>query len=125
MNMNPYRTWPLITLLTVLPLLAPLPATADVMRPPHVKPVEKNLAGKLAWTYAARADGKEQKNTLILRTADQHDIVLGQAGRLSLPPGVDVEKLLGKQVIVTVMAEAVPDIQIKRIKSIKQEPVSL
>lgn len=119
------KSWILITLLAVLPLLAPPSAMADLMRPPQKKPVEKTLAGKLAWTYVVSTDGKEQKNNLILRTAEKHDIFLCRAGSVVLPPGVNVEKFIGKQVIVTVMAEGTPDIRIQSIKSIKTEPVSL
>ena len=108
----------LTSTLAVLMLMATM-VRADVLEPP--KAMEKTLVGHLAWTFTRKADGTEQKNSLILRTAAAGEVSLGAAGRLSAPATLDVEKFVGKNVSVTVMA----NVASRRGKSVRFSVTSI
>ena len=82
---------------------------------------ERSAGGK-------KSDGTEQKSWLKLQTADGRTVTLGPAQRLSAAPTVEVEKFIGKQVVVTVMAQettgkqGTPVIRVQSIKDIKEVP---
>ena len=117
----------IMTVLAVLTLAATV-AQADVIAPPKDPPTEKTLTGKLTWTYAKKADGTEMKSWLKLQTADGREVTLGAAERLPVPATLDVDKFVGKDVAVTVMAQETagkqgkPVILVKSIKDIKESP---
>ena len=108
--------------------LATTVAQADVLAEPKDPPAEKTLTGNLTWTYVKKSDGTEQKSWLKLQTADGRTVTLGPAQRLSAAPTVEVEKFIGKQVVVTVMAQettgkqGTPVIRVQSIKDIKEVP---
>ncbi|MCY2991128.1 MAG: hypothetical protein NTY19_25100 [Planctomycetota bacterium] len=116
-----------LTTTMALLLLTAAVIRADTGSRPKGPPAEKTLTGKLAWTFMKRADGTEVKSQLKLQTADAGEVSLGTASRLSAPATLDVEKFVGKNVIVTVMAQETKrggktSILVRSIKDMKEVP---
>lgn len=119
------RKMRMATVLAVLTLAATV-VQADLIAPPKDPPTEKTLTGKLTWKMITCVDGTEQKVCLRLTTADGSEVNLLPAREVKNTP--EYEKLVGKEVVATVVVRENADAQGKSIrwvtkaKDIKEAP---